>query len=118
MYDKGAALGGDPGKIWRYEVEIKKPQAVAEIEALWDAPSEQMHVLGFVHYWFDKRGCEPIFPPTVAIDAIQAPKNLTSNEKTLHWLRTQVKPAVGRLLVAGHCEAVLEALGIPVFDQL
>lgn len=117
LYDKGASLGGQPGLLWRYEVEIKKPQAVPEIEALLAAQDEHKHIAGFVHTWFDRRGCEPIFPPTVAIDAIETPKNLTNDEKVLQWLRKQVKPAVGRLLVAGRGGEVLEALGIPVFNQ-
>lgn len=120
LYDKGVESGiAEPGLCWRYEVELKSPKSTEAARTMWDIVNgcEGAHkaIQGFVWSWFDHRGITPLFPADGGnVMKIQTEAIVSTPEKTLRWLRTQVQPSVRRLFEAGMGRLVLEELGINV----
>lgn len=120
LYDKGVESGiAEPGLCWRYEVELKSPKSTEAAKTMWEIinNSESAHsaIQGFVWAWFDQRGIPPIFPAEGGKSfRVQTETIISSPEKTLRWLRSQVQPSVKRLFEAGLGKLVLEELGINV----
>lgn len=113
IYDKGAEEGLDPGWIWRYEVECKKPASEAVISRLLEQDSPSEWIVSYIHQWFTTRSIVPLFASTDRECAIEIGTIVTTKEKQLEWLRTQVRPTVGRLCVLGLEFEVRDALGLP-----
>lgn len=116
VYDKGQQAGTEaPGKLWRAEVEYKKPLAGSVARALAEKSAEdrQKIICDTVCDWFGNRGAE-LFP------AIEYPKALriaveqrvTTADRKLAWLRTQVSPSIENLISAGYGKSVLNVLGL------
>lgn len=114
LYDKGAEQGGEPHTIWRYEVECKKPASEAVVSALLDHNSPGKWIASYVYEWFFSRGIKPVYSATIAHDAIEISASVTSVDKTLLWLSTQVRPTIGRLIIGGFEDEVREALQLPL----
>jgi len=113
LYDKGAHIGGQTGIIWRYEVEYKKPVA-EEVLATWLSSKDRANLIGgLVFSHFLDRGVEPLYLPEYAVNAIEIPTSEPTVGKTLAWLSKSVRPALGRLIVAGWGREAYEALGLP-----
>jgi hypothetical protein len=124
LYDKGVeSTLADPGKLWRYEVELKKPVAnsVAKQLASWcDSNSGELHyaIVPFVFDWFLHRGVGPVFTRDGENNiVVEVGRRVTSDEKKLEWLRTQIRPTVQYLLGRGKADLLSEALGCRV-EQL
>lgn len=114
IYDKGAEAGiAEPGVLWRFEVEYKKPiatQMYAEIVNL-TASQRVDRICGTVSAWFEKRGVAA----TIGLQAsegivVQVEKQTSTAQKKINWLRTQVAPTVRQLVEAGYGKDVLRSL--------
>lgn len=117
IYDKGIQdreLQVQEGKIWRWEVEIKKPKAlvVAREMVLLGAEWTATMIGGYVWDFFNERWCKPRFPKTENILVAEYHAEATSEDAKLKWLTTQVKPTVHRLINAGLQDEVLSALSL------
>jgi len=125
VYDKGVESGYDePGRLWRYEVELKKPvsDTAARQLANWSNPEkgQESHyqIVPFVFDWFLHRGVGPVFAREGQNDIVtEVGRRITSDEKKLEWLRTQVRPTIQYLLGKGQADKLAEALGCKV-EQL
>lgn len=119
IYDKGALIGEEKYTLWRYEVELKKPLSLPTFTAIYEAlssdptgkePKRQMR--GYIWQWFDARGVVPLFAPGDGDVVIETASRVSTAEKKIAWLSTQVKPTVLRLIELGLAREVLTALGI------
>lgn len=117
VYDKGAQLH-DPLRIhrlWRYEVEYKNDRARAMGLHLKEQIGSQRlpsQIADTVYRWFDERNIPPIWNKGTNGIMLERQATVTSSSQSLHWLTTQVKPTVQKLLSKGYAEEVLTALGI------
>lgn len=116
LYDKGVEQGIDePGCLWRFEVEYKKPlsgQVVAQLGNL--PPKERGELIaGTVWNWFTDRGVVATEKP-IEIDPIDVHvlQQITTREKKLIWLHNQVRPTVLDLCRTGSSRDVFDALGL------
>lgn len=129
VYDKGleAGLENEQGKLWRYEIEFKKPIARQVLSALhankylpidvhWNEEVAQS-IVSTVFVWFQARNLPPLFTrrENEAI-SLECEARVTSDEVSLNWLTTQVRPTVMRLAQRGKLHKVKEALGLT--DQI
>ena len=101
LYDKGSREGEESGWLWRYEVEVKKPASMRVLKRLRESPKVRDFIVSFVWDWFNSRGVTPVFKTTGTYSAIEIEATATSNERSLKWLSTQVKPTIDRLLSEG-----------------
>lgn len=129
VYDKGleAGLENEQGKLWRYEVEFKKPLAKQVLSALhtnkylpvdvhWTEEIAQS-IVSTVFVWFQARNLPPLFTRRENDSiSLECEARITSDEVSLNWLTTQVQPTVMRLSQKGKLQAVKEALGLT--DQI
>lgn len=129
VYDKGIEAGLEPetGKLWRYEVEFKKPLAQQVWKALlvnkylpidvhWEEEIAQS-IASTVFVWFQARGIQPLFTRRNNMSiSLEVEARVASDEISLNWLTTQVRPTVLRLAQRGKLHAVKEALGLT--DQI
>lgn len=113
LYDKGAEEGMEPGWIWRYEVECKKPASEAVVQRLLSTSDPGEWIGSYVAVFFSARGVTPLWEVANTQCAIEIGAHVTSDEKALNWLRTGVKPTVGRLIINGREDEVRNALGLP-----
>lgn len=119
LYDKGKKdYGLEPGKVWRYEVEIKdKPRNNAILESLMDkwrkgkpVPDD---ITSYVHRWFSVRGVRPrFFSQGLDLPKVEVEVAMSSNDRKLKWLRQQVAPTVKNLIEQGLGDNALKALGL------
>lgn len=114
LYDKSAEQGQESGKVWRWEIEVKKPKSRTAVVALMDQdkPAEWIH--NYVHAWFTMRGIECPQPGLYLDTALEIGAIVKTTDKTIAWLRSQVKPAVHKLITAGFKDQVQEALGLNI----
>lgn len=113
LYDKGAEEGLEPGKIWRFELECKKPSSEAVVARLLTTADVPSFIAEYVATWFESRAVVPLWFRKDIECAIELHADVQTHEKTLEWLRSQVKPALGRLIVADLGSEAYEALGLP-----
>lgn len=112
LYDKGAEQGGQKGKVWRWEVEVKKPVSKLVVAQLLKEKDPAAYIVEYVSNWFLTRGVECVTISTNLVSVMEISSTVQSPEKTLLWLTTQVKPSVQRLLIDGRRKEVIEALGL------
>lgn len=115
LYDKAAEQGmtKQRGKLWRYEVEFKRPRAKHVYEALkhrWPEHGPTQLIIGTVYDWFNSRDVPPIFNRTADSISLEICAKLTSDAIKLAWLSEQVRPTVARLIKHGKIEQVFYAL--------
>jgi len=120
FYDKGIESNLEqPGTLYRYEVELKKPLSgsLADylITSLQDGIYPEKELVWYVYNWWLDRGVLPIFNPNrAATIEVTGMKVQTDNERKIQWLRTQVAPTISRLEQDGRLEDALEALGLKI----
>jgi hypothetical protein len=113
-YDKGVEAGiTKPGKLWRFEVEYKKPladQVYQKLKGL--IPGERAALIqSTVYDWYDKRNVKPPFLATGEEGIITTTEQrITTSNRKLAWLRSQVAPSVAELVSAGLGKEVLTSL--------
>jgi len=112
MYDKGAEQGGEPGLSWRFELEFKKPMSGEIILRLLQAEDPAEFIFSYLAMWAEARGISPIWYAANRESAIEIRGYVSSPDRQLEWLRTQVKPTIGRLIIADRLKDVIEALGL------
>lgn len=124
IYDKGlqADLSAITGAIWRYEIEYKGDRANTILTRLLTevCPGAGITplVVSHTYNWFDARNIPPVFAKN-GNGVIESHVKVADedDERTLTWFRTQVSPALKRLI--GHRRTdVLEALGLEEADQM
>lgn len=114
LYDKSAEQGEESGKVWRWEVEVKKPKAKMAISTLIDQESPAEWIHNYIHAWFTMRGIECPQPGLYLDTALEIGAIVKTTDKTIAWLRSQVKPAVHKLITSGFRDQVQEALGLNI----
>jgi len=119
VYDKGMqqkALQFKAGELWRFEVEFKDERAYKVARQLKEV---QVGVIAnCVHKWFSGRHIAPIWPFGSSVEEIidtTQEATLASDEATLRWLSTQVKPSIIRLSAKGKLEQVFYSLDLPKY---
>lgn len=118
LYDKSAEQGKEPGHVWRYEVECKRPVGYPAMLEVLHAAQPSTWILAFVFDWFLDRGVSPIWARSDAACAMEIEARVSSAERSLLWLSTQVQPTIQRLVVDGYVKEVYEALRLPGLDGL
>jgi len=113
LYDKGAQQGQEPGWIWRYEVEVKKPASKELLARLANITRAEREMAAFVYGWFTEHGIIPQFVPANGYTAIQVGRSEPSDDKSLLWLAKSVKPVLARLISNGRMVEAYEAMGLP-----
>jgi len=122
LYDKGVESGWFPARTcWRYEVELKTPRALPmaqELAQRTDLKTLRLDMQTYIHQWFKNRGVSPIFSPSSRGLVVEIARRVTTNEKKLTWLRTQVRPTIHKLTQAGLERHVWESLGLVVQNDM
>jgi len=117
IYDKGAEQHEEAGRVWRYEIEAKKPITNPLLARLLETDDVPGFIFSYVGHWLEGRGIKPRWFATNMERAIEIESHVTSVEKQLVWLRTQVRPTVGKLIIAGQEAEVYKALGLPLLED-
>lgn len=126
LYDKGAQLGGDtPHRVlWRYEVELKRSQAEQAAQHIWYShhPIKDMRtfVLTEVEHFFTQHGVPTPFNvlSNSQHSLLRYATRIRDDQKTIRWLTEQVRPCLFRMIENGHHDAIVDALGVGVRDQV
>lgn len=114
LYDKGVeSRRGEPGQYWRAEVEYKKPLAGLMAQELIQENSAERRpaIIDTVAHWFIDRGIEAL-----SDDAGKQPikmtveQRITTADRKLAWLQTQVRPTIQRLVSLGLGRDVMKSL--------
>lgn len=118
LYDKGIEAGkAKAGLLWRAEVEYKKPMSGSMAKALWDVEPDkrELAICDTIGEWFAERKAE-LFSVWQRADAmhISVEQRVTTADRKLAWLRTQVAPTVAQLIAAGYGKSVLNSLLLDV----
>jgi hypothetical protein len=116
-YDKGIEAGDglEPGKLWRYEVELKKPLSKPLARSLYgNTPYDEVgeKITGYVYEWFASRRVTPRFPKVENVILVEVEMTARTDESRLKWLSQQVAPSCQSLISRGKLDEVLCALGI------
>lgn len=118
VYDKGVeGKTREPGYLWRAEVEYKKPLSgiIANKLAQVSSDKRELVICNTVCEWFADRGTE-VFPRGDTGQAlhVSVETRITTADRKLSWLRSQVSPSVATLISAGYGKEVLKVLGLDI----
>lgn len=129
LYDKGVESGArEPGSLWRYEVENKHPRSTPLAMALLSKTANEKDDVGtynslasaiipHVWDWFDGKGVRPLFSQNGDDElVIEIGRKVTTDEKRLEWLRTQVAPTVSYFIKKNALSELVDALGLRGID--
>lgn len=119
LYDKGVESGEAlPGFRYRWEVEYKKPLSQELAKALAAVREREADTItAMVFEFFDLRGVPPLFPKTGHAVGLSTEARVTSLDRKLNWIRSQVRPSIGAIVMAGRSRELFEAFGIPISDE-
>lgn len=113
LYDKGVESGNaEPGKAWRWEVEVKGDPAKQVAIAVRDASDQAAYIAAYVHDHFSSRGCPPRFDRGMALLRNTNPHTPADINSRLEWLASAVRPALYKLSACGYLTEALRALDI------
>jgi hypothetical protein len=99
LYDKSAESPEEyPPGCWRYEVQMRHGRAGLTASALCVGGEPGRQSVGLVYDCFSRRGVRPTFSRSGVGLRNTVPATRTDADRTRAWLRTQVKPALQRLL--------------------
>lgn len=117
IYDKGVKeKSHKPGNLWRFEVQVNKPRANALVADMLvrERQGEEMDipVKSYVWNWFNSRSVRPAFSPSDNSLVAEVGKDVTTVDRKLNWLRTQVRPTLYRLISDGLGRDALDSLGL------
>ncbi len=119
LYDKGVEEKSAPaGLKYRWEVEYKKPtsgEVAKALDAVREAEAE--HITGMVFDFFQNRGVAPLFGRDGGMVTLQTQARITSLDRKLNWIRSQVRPSVRQLIMAGRSRDLFQAMGVPIDDE-
>lgn len=114
LYDKGVeGKTALPGVHWRAEVEYKKPLAgLMAGELIQESRGQRVEaIVDTVKNWFFDRGVE-VLPERTGREAIRisVEQRITTSDRKLAWLHSQVGPTVQKLVSLGLGREVLNSL--------
>lgn len=113
LYDKHAEQPEHyPPGAWRYEVQARHGLAGSIAAGLADGDGGSIASVGTVHECFSARGIQPRFRPSGGGVLGSVPRARSEWDRTLKWLRDQVRPTVSRGLASGKRDAIERALGL------
>lgn len=117
IYDKGAQRGGLPGKLWRFEVEYKGSVAKNAWAVLESSDTPITDMVSWVRAELLSRGVTiPFLDNSSEVQPrLKALGLIKSEETTLQWLRTQVRPSLLKLIETGRIEDIESALGFQLY---
>ena len=120
LYDKGAEGGDMPmGKLWRYEIEIKKPISTPLAHSLVTEVNPSDWIKSYVYKWFEERQVPPLFNKGKNYAPLEIEATVSDDDRTIKWLTDQVKPALVKLAKKGKFNEAVDALGLPgMFDLI
>lgn len=123
VYDKGVqSESHQPGNRYRYEVEIHKPLAMPVslglAEAALKGEDVSRRIADYVYQWFLGRGVAPCWQYDNTRLEVSVDIGVSTLQKRLNWLRTQVKPTIQELIAMGLTSEVFEALSLKGYEQL
>lgn len=113
LYDKGSERGDEPGWVWRYEVEYKKPKSekvASVLESVSD--QERSKIIATVHDEFYRSNVPPIFSRKGDGIRVESEVKITGADRKLMWLSSSVRPTVEYLFACGRGKDALKALGL------
>lgn len=118
VYDKSREQMTDPNEgLWRYEVELKGERAQQALDMLYAAQDRQRAIFDLVDYWMRDRGVRTPWDDTTDYVPPEIGRPETDAEKKLRWLEHNVKGSVAYLVMKGHRQLVMEALGLDRDDE-
>ncbi len=119
VYDKGVEEGGAlPGFRYRWEVEYKKPTSDELARALIAVKGREADAItALVYEFFDNRGVSPLFRKLGDSVVLKTSARVTSLDRKLNWIRSQVRPSIGEIIMAGRSKDLFTAFGIPISDE-
>lgn len=123
IYDKGVqSRQAEPGIMWRYECQIMKPRALPLTKSMYESitkagADQASEIQGYVYRWFNARSITTLFTERPSRLVAEVGKSVSTADKKLIWLRSQVQPTVRNLIAAGHLKDTIDALGVS-YDQL
>jgi hypothetical protein len=97
---------------WRYELEIKGPDALRQAQlypAIDDRPG---YVQAYVHQWAENHGVAPLFPYDGDQKLEPGFRRRSDRETRLRWLAESVRPAVDWLRESTDRDALIDLLGL------
>lgn len=114
VYDRGREQNlSEAGKLWRYEVVLRNVRAMKTSGQLLyhTGDSAAQIIKDYVHQWFRVRGVRPLFAGgnDQHIDT-EIGRTITTPDKKLQWLRSQVAPTVAFLDSIGRGDDARRAL--------
>lgn len=112
VYDKGVEQEThQPGRLWRWELELKRDVAELTARELVLVESLEEAVAGYVSHAFGEWGV-PCPPSASSLPMHRPPQQSTDADRLLRWLAVGVAPSVGYLRGIGRLSEVLKALGL------
>lgn len=99
---------------WRYEVEYKRKQALAQAQAYRKAPSQEGYATARVYHWFADRHCAPPISPLDGCTDSGPSRGSADQARQLEWLKVGVRPVVMKLAALYGWPDVLALLGVPL----
>jgi len=118
VYDKGLESGAtdEAGLIWRFEVELKRVMAAMHFSQLHEGNLDTRLVTekvgAMVWGWFDARDISIPKPSNLEFVKIDIPREESTAEKKLAWLKKQVRKSIHSLCDEVGEQVVAEALGL------
>lgn len=119
LYDKASQQSSGPeGSVWRWEVELKRQRAKQAVRDLRNHAKPSIIISQFVRQWFEARMVNAPWKDQDGQLNMERSARINSLETTLEWLRSQVKPAIFRLIREGHHKQVVDALQLDMWSSL
>jgi len=113
MYDRGVVEELPAGVLWRYELEVKKPASDAVLAQLLGQDDPGAWIKETVRQRWATVGLPVPWESGLSYSAIEITTDITTDERRLNWLTTQVRPAVSQLILHGYEDEVRAGLGLP-----
>jgi DNA relaxase NicK len=113
LYDKTREQHNEVApNLWRFEVEYKQALAQVTYDTWRVVPDADEYIMRNVKAEFGYHGVQMPFDEVADIDRAKVAADKTSIERSLTWLRAQVRQTVDRLRKEGYEAEVLSALGL------
>ncbi|MCX6500796.1 MAG: replication initiation factor domain-containing protein [Arthrobacter sp.] len=120
-YNKEAecvANDDDPGALryagcWRYEVEVKGPNALIQAKRYVDLRDRASWVQSMLYTYCANRGLGPVFPSAGEQDLVPGFRRRSDRESKLRWLAKSVRPTLEWLSSNTDRATIMATLGLP-----
>jgi hypothetical protein len=113
VYNKGAQSGlAEYQDCWRYEVELKKPNALPAARWVAAQASQADANTALVSYGYQHRGITPCFDAGSAAVDLAFSDPPTTDERRMTYLRKYIRPMVAKMLQRHTREELRRTLGL------